>query len=115
VSFGRDITEHKKTEEQIKESLKQKLKKSNKQKKLLCHLIEGTRGGKTRALILRHLTEKSYNAHQLAKALNMDYKTIRHHLKVLVKSGMITRGKDEYSGLYFIAKNIESDLDEMHI
>ncbi|HEY9204433.1 MAG TPA: PAS domain S-box protein [Candidatus Methanoperedens sp.] len=115
VSFGRDITEHKKAEEQIKESLKQKLRKSDKQKKLLCYLIEGTRGGKTRALILRHLAEKSYNAHQLAKALNMDYKTIRHHLKVLVKKGMITRGQNEYSGLYFIAKNIESDLDEMNI
>jgi PAS domain S-box-containing protein len=115
VSFGRDVTERKKAEEQIKESLKQKLKKSNKQKKLLCYLIEGTRGGKTRALILRHLTEKSYNAHQLAKALNMDYKTIRHHLKVLEKKGMITRGQDEYSGLYFIAKNIESDLIDMDI
>ena len=66
VSFGRDITERKKAEEQIKESLKQKLKKSNKQNKLLCYLIEGTRGGKTRALILRHLAEKSYNANQLA-------------------------------------------------
>ena len=115
VSCGMDITVRKKAEEQIKESLKQKLKKSNKQNKLLFYLIEGTRGGKTRALILRHLAEKSYNAHQLAKALNMDYKTIRHHLKVLVKSGIITRGKDEYAGLYFIAKNITYDLDEMHI
>ncbi|VVB93999.1 Methanogenesis regulatory histidine kinase FilI [uncultured archaeon] len=115
VSFGRDITERKKSEEQIKESLRQKLKKSNRQKKLLCYLIEGTRGGKSRALILRHLTEKSYNAHQLAKALNMDYKTIRHHLKVLIKKGIITKGQDEYSGLYFIAKNIESDLDGMDI
>jgi PAS domain S-box-containing protein len=115
VSCGRDITEHKKAEEQIKESLKQKLIKSKKQKKLLCYLIEGTRGGKTRALILRHLSEKSYNAHQLAKVLKKDYKTIRHHLQVLVKKGMITKGQDEYSGLYFIAKNIESDLDEINI
>ncbi len=105
--IARDITEN--------IILRQELKKSNKQKKLLCHLIEGTRGGKTRALILRHLIEKSYNAHQLAKVLNKDYKTIRHHLQVLVKKGMITRGRDEYSGLYFIAKDIESDLDEMDI
>ncbi len=103
--IGKDITENMR--------LKQELMRSNKQKKLLCHLIEGTRGGKTRALILKHLIEKSYNANQLAKALNMDYKTIRHHLEILVKKGMITRGQDEYSGLYFIAKNIESDLDEM--
>jgi len=113
VSCGRDITERKKTEEQTKEFLKQELNKSNKQKKLLCHLIEGTRGGKTRALILRHLTEKSYNAHQLAKVLNMDYKTVRHHLKVLLKKEIITKGLDEYSGLYFISKNIESDLNEV--
>jgi PAS domain S-box-containing protein len=105
--IARDITEN--------IILRHELKKSNKQKKLLIHLIEGTRGGKTRALILRHLTEKSYNAHQLAKALKLDYKTIRHHLNVLVKKGMITRGQDEYSGLYFIAKNIESDLHEMDI
>ncbi|HEY6625361.1 MAG TPA: PAS domain S-box protein [Ignavibacteriaceae bacterium] len=95
--------------------LKQELKKSNKHRKLLCYLIEGTVGGKTRALILKHLSNKSYNANQLATALNMDYKTIRHHLKVLVKSGIITEGQDEYPGLYFIAKNVESDLDEMLI
>ncbi len=105
--IARDITEN--------IILRQELKKSNKQKKLLYHLIEGTRGGKTRALILRHLTKRSYNAHQLAKALNMDYKTIRHHLKVLVKKGIITKGRDEYSGLYFIAKNIKFDLDDIDI
>jgi PAS domain S-box-containing protein len=110
VSFGRDITERKKAEEQIKESLKQKLRKSNKQNKLLCYLIEGTRGGKTRALILRHLAEKSYNAHQLAKTLGIEYKTIRHHLEVLVKHGMITRKQDGYPDLYFISNNIAESL-----
>ena len=112
-SFGRDITERKKAEEQLKESLKQKLKKSNRQNKLLCYLIEGTRGGKTRALILRHLAEKSYNAHQLAQTLQLDYKTIRHHLKVLAKYGMITTNHDAYSDIYFISKNIEFDLNKM--
>ncbi|CAG0983379.1 Sensor protein FixL [Methanosarcinales archaeon] len=115
VSFGRDMTERKKAEEQIKESLRQKLKKSNKQRKLLCYLIEGTRGGKTRASILRHLAEKSYNANQLAKALNKDYKTIRHHLEVLVKNGIITISNDGYSDIYFISKIIESDFNEMDL
>ncbi|MBU3967468.1 MAG: PAS domain S-box protein [Euryarchaeota archaeon] len=114
VSFGRDITERKKAEEQIKESFKQELTKSNKQNKLLYYLIEGTRGGKTRALILRQLAENSYNAHQLAKTLKLDYKTIRHHLKVLIKYGMISRNHDGYSDLYFISKNIESDLNEIY-
>jgi len=101
--IARDITEN--------ILLKQKLKKSNKQKKLLCYLIEGTRGGKTRALILRHLSDKSYNAHKLATTLKMDYKTIRHHLEVLVKHGMITRNHDGYPDLYFISTNIAESLN----
>ncbi len=103
---ARDITDN------IK--LKQELKKSNKQRKLLCYLIEGTLGGKTRALILKHLADRSYNAHQLAKALNVDYKTIRHHLEVLVKHGIITRDSNGHNDLYFISKNIESDLNEFN-
>ncbi len=100
--IARDITEN--------VILKQELKKSNKQQKLLCYLIKGTRGGKTRALILKHLTDKTYNAHQLAKALSMDYKTIRHHLNVLIKHGIITRSNDGNTGLYFISKNAELEI-----
>ncbi|SNQ60820.1 PAS domain S-box protein [Candidatus Methanoperedens nitratireducens] len=104
--IARDITEN--------IILKQELKNSNKQRKLLCYLIKGTRGGKTRTLILRHLTDRSYNAHQLAKALDMDYKTVRHHLGVLVKNGIITRDNDGHTALYFLSKNIQSDLNEFN-
>jgi len=104
--IARDITENMR--------LKQELNKSNKQRKLLCYLIEGTRGGKTRALILRRLIERSYNAHQLSKALNMDYKTIRHHLGVLVKNGIITGDTDVGTTLYFISKNMQLNLNEFN-
>lgn len=97
--IARDITENR--------LLKQELKKSNKQQKLLCYLIQGTRGGKTRALILKHLGDRSYNANQLATALNMDYKTIRHHLKVLIKNGIIAKSNDGYCDLYSIPNNID--------
>lgn len=103
--IARDITEN------IK--LKKELKKSNNQRKLLCHLIEGSRGGKTRAKILKRLTGKSYNANQLAEALNMDYKTIRHHLNVLIRNGIIVKNNDGYIDLYYISKNMESDLNDI--
>jgi PAS domain S-box-containing protein len=105
--IARDITEN--------IILKNKLNKSNKQKKLLCHLIEGSRGGKTRAKIMKSLIGKSYNAHQLADILDLDYKTIRHHLDVLSKHGMITGESDGHLTLYFISKNIESDLNEIYL
>jgi PAS domain S-box-containing protein len=104
--IARDVTEN--------IILKQELKNSNKQRKLLCYLIKGTRGGKTRTLILRHLIERSYNAHQLAKTLGMNYKTVRHHLGVLVKNGIVTRGNDGCIALYFISKDIESELSEFN-
>ena len=94
--------------------LKHELKKSNKHRKLLCYLIEGTRGGKTRAMILKYLIDKSYNANQLAKAMNMDYKTVRHHLNVLIKNGIITKDRNRYTDIYYLSKNIESDLNEFN-
>jgi len=104
--IARDITEN------IK--LKQALKKSNTQKKLLYNLIEGSRGGKTRAKILKYLNDKSYNANQLAKAMNMDYKTVRYHLNVLITNGIITKNKDRYIDLYYVSKNIELDLNKFN-
>ena len=105
--IARDITENVR--------LKQELKISNKKRKLLCYLIEGTRGGKTRALILKHLIDGANNAHQLSKALNMDYKTVRHHLDVLLKNKIITKNDNVGITLYFISKNIELDLNEFNV
>jgi len=105
--IARDITE--------KIILENKLKKSNKQHKLLCHLIEGSRGGKTRAKILTSLIGKSYNAKQLADTLDLDYKTIRHHLDVLSENGLITGERYGHITFYFISKKIESDLNEIYL
>lgn len=104
--IARDITQNR--------LLKQELWKSNKQQKLLCYLIQGTRGGKTRALILKHLADGSFNANQLATALKMDYKTIRHHLNVLIKNGIIGKENNGHSDLYFISNNIEVILNDFN-
>jgi len=101
--IARDITENR--------LLKIELNKSNKQQKLLCHLIRGTRGGKARALILKHLSDKSYNANELATALNMDYKTVRHHLKILIKNGIVGKSNDGSYDLYFILNTLDLDLN----
>jgi predicted transcriptional regulator len=63
---------------------------------------------------LKYLSDRPYNANQLAIALNMDYKTIRHHLNVLIKNGVIARNNDAYIDLYYISRNIESDLNEVN-
>jgi DNA-binding transcriptional ArsR family regulator len=78
-------------------------------KYLLGWLIAGTRGGPTRAKIIKALKETPLNANQLATALKMDYKTMRHHLEVLEKNKIITSIGDRYGATYFLTLTMEEN------
>jgi DNA-binding transcriptional ArsR family regulator len=78
-------------------------------KYLLGWLIAGTRGGVTRAKIIETLRETPQNANQLANSLEMDYRTIRHHLKLLEKNRIITSTKDGYGNTYFLSTELEEN------
>ena len=78
-------------------------------KYLLGWLIAGTRGGPTRAKIIETLKETPQNANQLANQLNMDYRTIRHHLKVLEKNKIITTVGEGYGITYFLSPAMEEN------
>jgi DNA-binding transcriptional ArsR family regulator len=78
-------------------------------KYLLGWLIAGTRGGATRAKIIKALKETPQNANQLANQLGMDYRTIRHHLKVLEKNRLITSVGEGYGTTYFLSPALEEN------
>jgi len=78
-------------------------------KYLLGWLIAGTRGGVTRAQIIKALKAKPQNANQLANLLKLDYRTIRHHLKVLQKNRIITSAGDRYGITYFLSPEMEEN------
>ena len=78
-------------------------------KYLLGWLIAGTRGGPTRARIIETLKETPQNANQLATVLKMDYRTIRHHLKVLEKNRIITTAGEGYGTTYFLSPVLEEN------
>jgi DNA-binding transcriptional ArsR family regulator len=78
-------------------------------KYLLGWLIAGTRGGATRAKIIKALKETPQNANQLANQLGMDYRTIRHHLKVLEKNRLITSVGEGYGTTYFLSSALEEN------
>jgi DNA-binding transcriptional ArsR family regulator len=78
-------------------------------KNLVWYLLAGTRGGETRAIILVALKKRPMNAHQLAKALKLDYKTIQHHLRVLLDNNLVTAiNKGGYGAAYFVSPELES-------
>ena len=78
-------------------------------KYLLGWLIAGTRGGATRARIIATLKETPQNANQLATQLGMDYRTIRHHLRVLEKNRIITAMGEGYGVTYFLSPAMEEN------
>jgi len=74
--------------------------------RLLWWLIAGTKGGKTRATIIEALREMPRNANQLAADLRLDYKTVRHHLGVLLKNRIISSAGNGYGMTYFVSKEL---------
>ncbi len=79
--------------------------------RLLWHLLVGTRGGLTRGRIIQLLADRPYNANALAEALGMDYKTIRHHLRVLERDSIVAPSKEQgYGVIYFLTPSFTREL-----
>ena len=78
-------------------------------RQILTWLIKGTKGGKTRAQIIKTLKKTPQNANQLATLLNVDYKTIRHHLSILERNKIIIPVGDHYSTAYFLSLSMEEN------
>ncbi|AJW70321.1 ArsR/SmtB family transcription factor [Nitrosopumilus adriaticus] len=86
-------------------------RKSDKQtRKLLLYLFTSTRGGFTRLRIIIHLLDKPYNTHQLAQALELDYKAVQHHLKVLEKNNLVSKIGEKYGAIYHLSNFLEVNI-----
>jgi DNA-binding transcriptional ArsR family regulator len=71
--------------------------------RVLWHLIAGTRGGPTRLQIMAALSDRPLNANQLTSMLGLDYKTVRHHLDILVENGLVVISEEKkYGELYHL-------------
>jgi len=47
----------------------------------------------------------------LAEELNLDYKTVRHHLDVLTKNNLLTFTGSKYGKMYFISPPLEESYE----
>jgi len=76
--------------------------------RLLWWLFAGSAGAKTRELVLSAIKEEPRNAQQLSEALNLDYTTVRHHLKVLEQNRIVVTEGSSYGKLYFVSDSMEA-------
>ena len=67
---------------------------------VLWQALAGTRGGPNRVRILKSLAAQPRNANQLAEDLDLAYNTVRHHLQVLERNGIVTSSDADYGTVY---------------
>ena len=82
-------------------------------RKLLLYLFTSTRGGFTRLRIIMHLLEQPYNTHQLSKELDLDYKAIQHHMKVLEKNNMVSKIGEKYGAIFHLSNFLEININAL--
>lgn len=78
---------------------------------VLWYVLTGTRGGENRVRILRALDERPRNANRLAEDLDLDYKTVRHHLDVLTDNDIVTSSGDDYGAIYMPTEQARDHWD----
>lgn len=79
-------------------------------KKILWELLAGTKGGTNRARIIDALKTRPYNLNQLAERLSLNYKTIKYHIDVLEKNGIVISSAKGYGSLYFLSEDMENNF-----
>ena len=79
-------------------------------KYLLWWLMSGTKGGKTRGRLILALRQRPANANQLAEVMAVDYKTVRHHLEVLQRNGLVTYTGERYGATYFLSPQLDESF-----
>lgn len=82
-------------------------------RRLLWWLFLSSAGGPTRLRLVRAIHAEPRNAQQLSVALDLDYTTVRHHLRVLTQSRVVEAGGEHYGQVYFLAPSLEERWTEL--
>ncbi len=70
-------------------------------------MLAGSSGGQNRGRIIMLLRGRPSNAHQMAKELGLDYKTVRHHLDVLQENQLLVARGEGYGRMYFLSPTLD--------
>ncbi len=72
-------------------------------------LFASTRGAVTRIRIIKLLQNRPYNANQISKELSLDYKAVKHHLKILENNNLLGKFEVNYGAAYYLTTLFEEN------
>ncbi len=81
---------------------------------LFSSVFTGMGGRYTRLRIICAITEDPMNTLELSEKLNLDYKTIKHNIKVLEENNLIVREGEGYGDIFFPSEIIPSNLPTLY-
>ena len=81
----------------------------------LSNILIGRKGGKTTIKIIDALLIKPYNANQLSNQLNLDYKTVVHHINIVCEHNYVDKEETKHSNIYYPSNRLINCLDEYYL
>ena len=86
-------------------------KDQRKTEMIVWSVFAGSRSPLNRIKIISQLRKLPLNTNQLANRLDLDYKIVEGHMKILKKNNLILRVGYRYGTIYFLSPLINSNLD----
>ena len=86
-----------------------KAKTNPETKKLFWLLFAGSQGSDTRIRIMSVLRKRPRNRNQLATELDIDYKNIQHHIRVLEGNNLVKKIGNAYGVTYYVSALFENN------
>ncbi|MBN2127618.1 MAG: winged helix-turn-helix transcriptional regulator [Candidatus Diapherotrites archaeon] len=77
---------------------------------VLYWLIAGSKGGINRARIIDSLESEPMNSNALSKKLELDYKTVQHHLELLLENQIIVKSGSKYGQMFFLSPEMNDNM-----
>lgn len=71
--------------------------------RLIWWLLVATRGGSMRVKILSAIKESPANANRISEKLNVNYRTVDHHLKILAENNIVICEGSGYGKVYYLS------------